>query len=266
MADSGERNMLFDIRGRRKRVIQVVYAALALLMALSLFTVVGPVSLDGILGTGGGSTDASGIYDDQIERLEKQLKKNPDDQAALVQLTRAYALAGSSQKDPATGAPTEEAIQDFDAAGDAWLRYLKTKPEKPNPTVAQLAATALLSSSTIADLDTRVKAAADAQAISAEANPSTNAYLQLAQMRYFAGDTAGAQEAGNKAKAEADKAQRSQVQQILTQYEKTGQQIRNQAKKASSFQPGAGGEQALENPLGGLSGGGTGTGTGVPAP
>jgi hypothetical protein len=259
MADSGERNMLFDIRGRRKRVIQVVYAALALLMALSLFTVVGPVSLDGLLGTGGGSTDAGSIYDDQIERLEKKLNKNPDDQAALVQLTRAYALAGSSQKDPSTGAPTEDAIEDFDAAGDAWIRYIKTKPEKPSATVAQLAATALISSATIADLDTRVKAAASAQAIYAEANPSTNAYLQLAQLRYFAGDTAGAEQAGNQAKGEADAAQRPQVKQILIQYEKAGEQIQKQAKKATSFQPGAGGEQALQNPLGGLSGGGSGT-------
>src|SRR5688572_12884483 len=97
--------MLFDIRGRRKRVIQVVYAALALLMALSLFTVVGPVSLDGLLGTGGGSTDTSGVFDDQIERLEKRLRQNPDDQAALVQLTQARFNAGNAsiERDPTTG-------------------------------------------------------------------------------------------------------------------------------------------------------------------
>ena len=38
MAKSGEHRMLFDLRGRRKRMIQVVYAGLALFMALSLFT------------------------------------------------------------------------------------------------------------------------------------------------------------------------------------------------------------------------------------
>ena len=44
MAD-GERRMLFDIRGRRKHVVRVVYAILAILMGASLFLVVGPVRL-----------------------------------------------------------------------------------------------------------------------------------------------------------------------------------------------------------------------------
>ena len=49
MAD-GERRMLFDIRGRRKHVVKVVYAILALLMGASLFLVVGPVNIGSLLG------------------------------------------------------------------------------------------------------------------------------------------------------------------------------------------------------------------------
>jgi len=45
MAD-GERRMLFDIRGRRKNVVKVVYAILAVMMGASLFLVVGPVKND----------------------------------------------------------------------------------------------------------------------------------------------------------------------------------------------------------------------------
>ncbi len=41
----GERRMLFDIRGRRKHVVRVVYAILALLMGASLFLVVGPFNI-----------------------------------------------------------------------------------------------------------------------------------------------------------------------------------------------------------------------------
>ena len=41
-SDGGERRMLFDIRGRRKNVVKVVYAILAVLMGLSLFLVAGP--------------------------------------------------------------------------------------------------------------------------------------------------------------------------------------------------------------------------------
>ena len=52
----------------------------------------------------------------------------------------------------------------------------------------------------------------------------------------------------------------------MAQYEKQGQQIQKQVKAASEFQPGGAGKEALQNPLGGLSGGGTGTGAGVPAP
>ena len=42
--------------------------------------------------------------------------------------------------------------------------------------------------------------------------------------------------------------------------------MQKQLKAASEFQPGAGGQEALQNPLGGLSGGGSGSSTGVPAP
>jgi len=268
VADSGERKMLFDIRGRRKRVIQVVYAGLALLLALSLFTVVGPVSLDGVLGTSGGAGDATGIYDDQIERLERKLKKNPDDQAALVQLTRARFNAGNAQleRDPATQQVTgvsEEAITDFDEAGDAWERYLKTDPEKPNAIAANLAAQALLyvaSTSSAAAFGGNIESAAEAQEVYAVAEPSVNSYLTLAQYRFFAGDVAGAEEAGRKAEAEAPEGQGPAVKQTVTQFRKAGEQIQKQVKAASKFQPSAGGEQALQDPLGGLSGAGSGSG------
>ena len=274
MADSGDRNMLFDIRGRRKRVIQVVYAALALLMALSLFTVVGPVSFDGLFGGGSSSSDASGIYDDQIERLERKLAKNPNDEAALVQLTRARSNAGNArlERDPATGQITgisEEAVQDFEQAGDAWERYLKTDPEKPNAIAAQLAAQALLyvaSTSSAATFENNIQDVVAAQAVFAEAKPSVSSYSELARFRFYAGDIAGAEEAGRRAQQEAPKAQRATVKQLVVQYRKDGQQIQKQLKAASEFQPGAGGKEALQNPLGGLSGGGSGSGTGVPAP
>ena len=49
-AKDGERRMLFDIRGRRKHVLRVVYAILALLMGGSLFLVVGPFNLAELIG------------------------------------------------------------------------------------------------------------------------------------------------------------------------------------------------------------------------
>ncbi len=272
MAKGSEHNMLFDIRGRRKRVIQVVYAALALLMALSLFTVVGPVSFGDLFGTGTTSSSSSSVFDDQVQRLERKLKQNPNDQAALVQLTRARYNAGNAkvEKDPVTGAPTAiptGAAEDFNEAGDAWQRYLKTDPKPPNAIAAQLAARAFLyaaSTSTAVAFSDNIEGAADAQAVFATAKPSLNAYLTLAQYRFFAGDEAGGDDAGRKAEAEAPVAQRSQVRQLVVQYRKAGEQLQKQVKASSKVQPGAGGEQALENPLGGLSGGGS--GVGAPSP
>lgn len=261
MAKSSEHKMLFDVRGRRKRVIQVVYAALAALMALSLLTVVGPVSLGDLAGTGS-SGDPSGALEDQAQQIERQLAKDPKNEQLLIRDVRARYSAGNVQiqTDPATGAQTgitEQGLEDFRRAGDAWIRYLKLNPKQPNANTAQLAATALLYSSTLADLDTRVKSAAEAQAIVAEARPSPNAYLTLAQYRYLAGDVKGGEEAGQKAKQEAPAAQRSLVEQTIVQYRKQSEQLRKQAVQAAKSQAG-GGKEALENPVGGLSGGGAG--------
>ena len=59
MAAGGERRMLFDIRGKRKHVVRVVYAILALLMGASLFLVVGPVNIGSLLGNSTSSADAT---------------------------------------------------------------------------------------------------------------------------------------------------------------------------------------------------------------
>lgn len=270
MAKSGEHRMLFDIRGRRKRVIQVAYAGLALVMVLSLFTVVGPVNL-GDLFSNSGTSSSSGVFDDQVQRLERQLKKNPNDPTLLAQLTRTSFNAGNAQieRDPNTGAPIsipQSAIDDFNKAGDAWQRYLKTNPGKPDANAAQLAAQALLYSaatSTAIDFPTDIKAAAAAQAVFADAKPSLNAYVTLAQYRFYAGDVAGGEQAGRKAEQAAPKSQQSAVRQAVVQYKAQGAKVQKQVKAASKSQA-AGGKQALENPLGGLSGGGSGAGATAP--
>jgi len=272
VAKSGEHRMLFDLRGRRKRMIQVVYAGLALFMALSLFTVVGPVNIGDLFGNGTSSTNTSSVFDDQVQRLEHQVKKNPNDPTLLVQLTRTSFNAGNAgiQRDPTSGQLTgipQSAIVDFNKAGDAWQRYLKTNPSKPDPDAAQLAAQALLYSaatSTAIEFPPTIKAAAAAQAIFADAKPSLNAYVTLAQYKFFAGDVAGGEQAGRKAEQAAPKSQRPAVKQAVAQYKTQGSQIQKKIKSSTKFNPNGGGKQALENPLGGLSGGGSGAGATAP--
>ncbi len=78
MAD-GERRMLFDTRGKRKHVIRVVYAILALLMGASLFLVVGPFNLAELTGGSDGGS-ANEVFEEQAERIEGRLAKDPQDE------------------------------------------------------------------------------------------------------------------------------------------------------------------------------------------
>jgi hypothetical protein len=270
LAQGGEHKMLFDIQGRRKRLVQVVYAMLAFIMAASLFFVVGPVDLGSLVG--GGGTSSTGAFDDEAQQIERKLAKDPRNEELLVRDVRARYTAGNLQiqHDPNTGAITgfpEGAVEDFNKAADAWLRYIKLNPQQPNSNVAQLAATALLYSaatSSAIDFSPNIKGAATAQGIYAEARPSLNSYLTLARYQFLAGDTKGGAEAGRKAAQEAPQSQQAAVEQAVAQYRKEGEQVRKQLKAATNFKPGGGGKQALENPLGGLSGGGGGSGVTAP--
>src|SRR6478672_11198927 len=128
MAAGGERRMLFDIRGRRKHVVRVVYAILALLMGASLFLVVGPFNIGNLVGSGG-TTNASEVLNEQAERIERRLRTEPDNEALLASLTRARIAAGNAltEVSPETGAkvvPPEGRLQ-FEQAGATWQSYLK---------------------------------------------------------------------------------------------------------------------------------------------
>src|SRR5215207_6150503 len=133
MADDGERRMLFDIRGRRKNVVKVVYAVLALIMGLSLFILAGPI---GNIFNTEGTVNASDQFEEQATRIERELKKNPDDADLMLNLTRARINAGnaSAEINPETGAAayTPEARQQLALASEAWSKYLKATDE-PNP-------------------------------------------------------------------------------------------------------------------------------------
>ena len=200
MAASGERRMLFDVRGRRKHVIRFVYAILALLMAGSLFLTVGPFNIGELVGTGG-TTSAADVLDEQAERIEKRLAKDPTDEALLLSLTRTRIAAGNAQAetDPATGARTltPEAEDDFDAALQAWHRYLKQAGGDPNAGAAQLVAGTYFSraegaTGSLADIEENLKGAASSQQIVAEARPSLGSLSTLAIYQYYANDFAAA--------------------------------------------------------------------------
>jgi hypothetical protein len=270
VAKSGEHRMLFDLRGRRKRVIQVAFGGLALLMALSLFTVTGGASLGDLFGGSSGTSSSSSVFDDQAKQIERKLAKDPKNPKLLATDVKVRYTAGNAQvqTDPSTGqtSVTQEAVDDFNRAGDAWQRYIKVTT-KPDPGTAAFAVKALTGTVTtgtpVALITDNLNAAVGAQKIVATAQPSLGSYATLAQLAYFAGETKTGAQAASKALALAPKSQRVALQQSIPQYKKGGAAFQKQIKAAEKSQAG-GGKQALENPLGGLSGGGSGAGATAP--
>ena len=257
MASSGERRMLFDTRGRRKHVIRVVYAILALLMGASLFLVLSPINIASLIGSSNSSSSASKVFHEQAERIEGRLAKSPDDEQLLLALTRTRINAGNSQVEvtSATETPTftAEAKEDFNGALEAWNRYLK-QTDEPSPTVAQLVGATLLrmaeGSSTGPEASENVSRAVTAQRIAAEQQPSLGSLSTLAIYQYFNGEYAAGDKATKQAAAKApSKAEAKAVEKQLAIYRKRSKAFQKQKKEAAKAQSEAG-KAALQGPLG----------------
>jgi hypothetical protein len=216
--------MLFDLRGRRRRAVQVTYATLAVLMGggLVLFGIGGDVS-GGLFdafsdrsGSGGSGNDA---IEERVERLEKRVAANPGDTAALQELVRDYyGLATTQQESGATAFP-DEAKDELRKASSAWQRYVAAVEGDPSAATATFALrvydpTAL----------NQPKEAQKAAAIIAEAENDSSSYLQLVGYASLAGDTRTADLATQKAVDLAPKDQKKEVEQQAEQLKRTSQQ------------------------------------------
>ena len=135
--------MLFDLRGRRKRAVQVTYLFLALLMGggLVLFGVGGSVSgglLDAFKGSGGGSNGDSALQD-QVDKGEERLAKTPQNEVVLQNLVRDYYALATSQRESGTVGFPDDAKDELRKAGLYWQRYLTAAKGDPNPEAASVA-------------------------------------------------------------------------------------------------------------------------------
>ena len=93
--------MLFDLRSAgRRRTVKIVYITLAFLMGggLVLFGIGGEVSgglVDALTERGGGGDDASERFQQREDDALARTRRNPQDEAAWLALTRARVqLAG----------------------------------------------------------------------------------------------------------------------------------------------------------------------------
>jgi hypothetical protein len=254
--------MLFDLRGKRRRFIQVVYALLAVLFFVSFvgFGIGSDVSggIFDALGIGGGDSASSSNpqFDEDIEDAEQKLEQNPKDERALLSLATTHFAAGKSavDQDPETGAevPTEESREEYTAATEAWERYLDTKPKKPNSwTALQLVGAYLSLAQSDTDpteLQVHLEGGRETARIAAEAQPSANTYFTLAQFAYLSGDTKLGDQAADRVLAESSGAEAKNAEKLLTSFEKSGEELQKQIKQQSA------GKEELEAPLGGLGG------------
>lgn len=261
MAESGERRMVFDVRGRRRHVVRVVYAVLAVLMGASLFLVVGPINVGSLIGNSGSVSSAGKINQEQVQRVEERLRGEPESEELQLALVRAKIVAGGalSEINPETGlpVPTGEALREYTGAVETWSGYLK-QAEDPNPTVARGVAETYIKlaefSGSVEETETNLANAAKAARIAAEAQPSLGSLSLLATYEYFDGDfAAGDAAAAEATKRTASKGEAKEVRQRLTATRARAQTYKREVREFAKTEKEQG-KEALKNPFGGLGG------------
>src|SRR5829696_3952956 len=239
--------MLFDLKGKRRRVIQVTYLGLAILMGggLVLFGIGNSGIQGGLLDafTGEGSdSSANPIVEKRLKGAEARLKANPNDQQALKDMTRSRFQLAGNDVNPDTGLYGPKARPELERAAEAWQRYLATNPDKPDAGLARV----MLQVYGEFGLN-RPKEAARAAEVVAEDDPSSSTFLALARYAAMAGDKRTADLAGKRALALAPEAQKKVVKKQVDQFE-----------KALAAQAGAGGAGGAGAPAVGVPGGAVG--------
>jgi hypothetical protein len=260
MASGGkERRMVFDIRGRRRNVVKVVYAILAILMGTSLFLVVGPLNIGEIFSSSSGSGEAGKPFEEQAERIEVKLKRDPEDPELLSALARARVNAGNSQvniEPNGVQQMTVPAFQQLQLASEAWAKYLKAT-DQPSASVAQLIAPVYISlaesSRTLNEAELNLQAAADAQRLVAEQRPSLNSLSTLAYYTYFTFDYPAAEKARKEAKELAGSASEresvdTQLDEVKKRAEEFEKRLKASEKQAESGGAAGGNPESLEKP------------------
>jgi len=206
--------VLFDLKGRRRRVVQATYLMLAVLMGggLVFFGIGGDVSGGLFDAFSDRSNTGNQLVDDRIEDNEKKLETNPNDKRALQALVRDWYQLANDEADPNTNQYTDEGKKRLANADEAWKRYLEVEQKKPEASLASL----MVQVYGPTGLNQAADAARAAEIVT-EAQPTAQAYLQLVQFAAQAGQKRKADLAGMKAIELAPKKQRSTVRALVEQ-------------------------------------------------
>jgi hypothetical protein len=242
--------MLFDLQGKRRRLVQGVYLMLAVLMGggLVLFGIGGDVSgglFDAFSDRNGGSGNE--VVEERIDRNEERAKANPQAVAPRKELVRDYyAIAVGQANDQ--GVFPADAQDELRKASANWEAYLEVEKGKPDSSLARVA----LQVFDVTALNQPQEAVRVARIIAEEGNDA-GSYLQLAQYAVIAGDKRTEKLASAKAIDLApDPQQRKAVRQQLQQIKAAvaAQQLQQAGQQAGGQQSG-GGQTQNQQPQGG---------------
>jgi hypothetical protein len=205
--------VLFDLKGRRRRVVQATYLLLAILMGggLVFFGIGGDVSGGLFDAFSDRSGSSNSLVEDRIDDNEEKVEANPKNKAALQALVRDwYQLANDEVTDQ--GTYTDDGMERLANADEAWQQYIAAV-EKPQASLASLMINVYSQNAL-----NKPAEGAEAAEIITQADPkSAQAYLQLTQFAAQAGQKRKAELAGQKAIELAPKAQRAQVKALVEQ-------------------------------------------------
>jgi len=211
--------MLFDLRGRgRRRTVQVIYLALALLMGggLVLFGIGGGTNgglFDAIGGGSGSSANVDKVFQQRLDTYEARLKVNPQDPAALIGMTKLRVANASTGENynQTQQAYTAKGLAELRQASAAWQRYLATKPAKPDVDTAN----AMTQAYGPLGLKQYDKAVSSLEIIIAGKKETANLYAQLAILASGAKQDRKSTLAEAKALDLTPKAQRKQLKSAI---------------------------------------------------
>ncbi len=238
-----EHRMLFDLRGKRRNVVKVVYAILAVLMGLSLLLIAGPLPFGDIFGNEDAREIAKEQNEERVERIEAKLAKNPDDANLLLNLTRAHITAAGNLVEevaPEQLALTPESRQEYERAASTWDEYLEATDEPNVGTAQQMSNTFLQLAETatnLQDSERNIVAAAEAQEIVADRRPSIGALGTLALFTTFTFDYAGAERINDEAmKFATSKIEREQLQNQFDEAKKRAEKYEKELRREERLQ------------------------------
>jgi hypothetical protein len=217
--------VLFDLRGKRRRMVQVTYLLLALLMGggLVLFGVGGSVS-GGLLDAfkGGGGSSGNDAIEERIDKQEERLQSSPQNTAVLQELVREYYQLATAQQTQGAVQFSADSRDELRKAASYWQRYLNAEKENPSPDTALFA----LRIYDVGALN-QPKEAQKAASLVAESQNDPTSYLQLAAYAQLAKDQRTADLAAQKA---VDLAPKDQKKDVRQQAEQQAKSIKQQLK------------------------------------